>query len=150
MRRLSAHRGSAKFQTAISGGVSQSRQRARFGLWPALRAGKTVVIEDTESDEEFAPFRSIARLAGYRSVVTTPLRTQAKDLMGVVATHFVRVHRPTALELDTFEGYSFSAGEHLSRLVGRATLASLALNMNRRLYGRARKKVIDHRRRPIE
>src|SRR5215475_8338976 len=37
----------------------------------ALRSGRTVIIEDTELDEEFAPFRSVARRAGYRSVITT-------------------------------------------------------------------------------
>ncbi len=110
----------------------------------ALRSGKTVVIGDTELDEEFTPFRPAARLAGYRSVVTTPLLTQAKDLMGVVATHFVNVHRLTDIEIDVFEGYSVSAGERLSRLLGRTTLDSFALKMNGRLYGRA----IDHGRQP--
>jgi hypothetical protein len=85
-------------------------------------------------DTVFEPFRSAARSAGYRSVVTTPLLNQKKDLMGVVATHFVLVHRPTNIELETFEGYSVLAGEHLSRLLGRATLESFALNMNQRLY----------------
>jgi GAF domain-containing protein len=101
----------------------------------ALRLGKTVVIEDIEMDEEFTPFRSAARLAGYRSVVTTPLLTPAQDLMGVVATHFISVHRLTDIEIATFEDYSEAAGEHLLRLLGRATLDSLALKMNRRLYG---------------
>src|SRR5262245_49551585 len=48
----------------------------------ALRSGKTVVIGDTEFDAESAPFRSVARSAGYRSVLTTPLWTQKRDLMG--------------------------------------------------------------------
>lgn len=101
----------------------------------ALRSGKTVVIEDTELDEEFAPFRPAARLAGFRSVVTTPLLTDANGLLGVVSTHFVSVHRLTNIELKTFEVYSVSAGEHLSRLLGQTTLDSFALKMNRRLYG---------------
>jgi GAF domain-containing protein len=101
----------------------------------ALRSGKTVVVEDTELDEEFAPFRPAARLAGFRSVVTTPLLTDANGLLGVVSTHFVKVHRPTDVEIETFEGYSVSAGEHLSRLLGHTTLDSFALKMNRGLYG---------------
>jgi GAF domain-containing protein len=101
----------------------------------ALRSGETVVVEDTELDGEFAPFRPAARLAGFRSVVTTPLLTHANRLLGVVSTHFVSVHRPTDVEIETFEGYSVSAGEHLSRLLGKTTLDSFALKMNRRLYG---------------
>jgi GAF domain-containing protein len=95
-----------------------------------------VVIEDTVLDEVFAPFRLMARLAGFRSVVTTPLLTQANDLMGVASTHFVKVHRPTDVEIETFEGYSVSAGEHLSRLLGQTTLDSLALRMNSGLYSK--------------
>jgi GAF domain-containing protein len=101
----------------------------------ALRSGNTVVVRDTELDDEFAPFRPAARLAGFRSVVTTPLLTDSNGFLGVVSTHFVRLHRLTDIELKTFEGYSVSAGGHLSRLLGQTTLDSFALKMNRRLYG---------------
>jgi hypothetical protein len=114
----------------------------------ALRSGKTVVIDDIEFDEEFAALRPAARLAGYRSVVTTPLLTYAKDLMGVVATHFVNVHRPTDIEIETFENYSISAGEHLSRLLGPTTLDAFALKMNRRLYDRAMDPAVHRSRQP--
>jgi GAF domain-containing protein len=100
----------------------------------ALRSGQTVVIEDIELDEEFASFRPVARAAGFRAVATTPLFTRAAELVGTVSTHFARVHRPTAIEIETFENYSVFAGDCASRLLGPETLASMALKMNDRLY----------------
>src|SRR5581483_10959826 len=39
----------------------------------ALRSGQQIVIEDVESDEPYTPMRHIARAAGYRAVISTPL-----------------------------------------------------------------------------
>jgi GAF domain len=100
----------------------------------ALRLGQTVVIEDIELDEEFASFRPAARAAGFRAVATTPLFTRAAELVGTVSTHFARVHRPTAIEIETFENYSVFAGDYTSRLLGTETLASMALKMSDQLY----------------
>ena len=103
----------------------------------ALTSGRTVVIEDVERDAEFAPFRPAARAAGYRSVVTTPLLRNGHDLVGVVATHFVNVHRPTAIEIGTFERYSAVAADHLVGLLGARSVAGMAAEMNDALYARA-------------
>jgi sugar phosphate isomerase/epimerase len=75
----------------------------------ALRSGRRVVIEDTELDTEFGPFRSAARSAGYRGVVSIRLRPE-KDLVGLVATHFVLVHRPTDVQIEAFECCSCLGG----------------------------------------
>jgi GAF domain-containing protein len=103
----------------------------------ALRSGKTVVIEDIEKDAEFAPFREVAKEAGYRSVVTTPLTTAGKKPLGIVATHFARVHSPTKVEIETFEKYCVFAADYLMSLLHDAPIATKALLMNQRLYGHA-------------
>jgi GAF domain-containing protein len=100
----------------------------------ALRAGKTVLIEDVEKDEEFAPYGPVARKAGFRSVVTTPLVTARPHMIGVVSTHFARVHRPTSLEIGAFEQYGRVASNHLWELRGNKPLAEIAIEMNARLY----------------
>jgi GAF domain-containing protein len=100
----------------------------------ALRIGNTVVVEDTEVDEEFAPYRAVARAAGFRSVATTPLLTRASVLMGVVSTHFVNVHLPTPIEIETLRRYSTIAAEFLFQSLHGETLDAKAVSMNRRLY----------------
>jgi GAF domain-containing protein len=104
----------------------------------ALTSGKTVLIENVEHDEEFKPFRAIALEAGYRSVLTTPLMHRGSELTGVLATHFGRVHRPTPIEIDTFERYSRVAAEHLRHLLTDECrpLDSIATRLHDRLYGR--------------
>jgi GAF domain-containing protein len=100
----------------------------------ALRMGKTVLIEDVEEDEEFSPYRPAAREAGFRSVVTTPLVTARPHMIGVVSTHFARVHRPTSLEIGAFEQYGRVASDHLWDLRANRPLAQIAIEMHARLY----------------
>jgi GAF domain-containing protein len=99
-----------------------------------LGSGKTVLLEDIEKDSEFAPFLPVAREAGFRSVISAPLLTYGSELVGVVATHFANVHRPTDIEIDVFEQYGSLAADHLHKLLGQETLASVAVAMNNRLY----------------
>ncbi|MBV8800295.1 MAG: GAF domain-containing protein [Alphaproteobacteria bacterium] len=100
----------------------------------ALKTRKTVLIEDVEADLEFEPFRSVAREAGYRSVATTPLIAADGYFMGVVATHFARVHRPTPFEIESFEAYCVSAAGHLRDLLGGEPLDAAAIRLSNRLY----------------
>ncbi len=103
----------------------------------ALRTGRTVVIPDIELDDEYAPYRAVARAAGYRSVTTTPLITRSNVLIGAVSTHFVRVHTPTAIEIETLKSYSVAAADHLHELLGNESLESKALAMSGDLLERA-------------
>lgn len=100
----------------------------------AFRTGRPVAITDIEADEEFAPYRAVARAAGLRSVVTTPLLTRGHVLLGAVSAHFVNVHRPTAIEMDTLSVYSLTAADHLHALLDGDSLEAKALAMSRRLY----------------
>ena len=98
----------------------------------ALRDGQTVVITDVEEDEEYAPFRQIAREAGYRAVQSTPLFAADHVFIGVVSTHFANVHRPTKIEMETLTQYAVVAANRLHELAG-DSLSSKALAMSRKV-----------------
>jgi GAF domain-containing protein len=100
----------------------------------ALRTGHTIVIEDTEADEEFAPYRAVARAAGFRGVTATPLLTRKNILIGTVSTYFVNVHAPTPIEIETLRSYSVIAAEFLHHLLGDELLEAKASLMSRRLH----------------
>src|SRR6516165_7281805 len=53
-----------------------------------LASGERVIIEDIEADAPYAPLRPIARAAGYRAVVSTPLLSFDGRPLGTISTHF--------------------------------------------------------------
>lgn len=104
----------------------------------ALRTLSTIVVSDTEADEEFAPYRAAARALGFKSVMTTPLVTDARFVVGAVSTHFVSVHKPTAIEMETLKSYGRLAADHLYGLLGDDSIEIKALAMSRRLLDEAK------------
>jgi len=64
-----------------------------------------------------ARFRNEARIAGYRSVQSTPMMTQDGRRLGMVSTHFATVHEPTPIEMETLPSYGAIAAEHAFRLL---------------------------------
>ncbi|HEV7158357.1 MAG TPA: ATP-binding protein, partial [Caulobacteraceae bacterium] len=55
----------------------------------ALRSGTTVMIEDVETDAEFAPHRAAAAAAGFRAVLAIPmLNSETREWVGMVSVHF--------------------------------------------------------------
>jgi len=101
----------------------------------ALRAGKSIVIEDVERDPDFAIYRSDAHAAGYRAVQSTPLTTSEGDVIGVISTLFANPHVPTSIEMVTLKSYAVRAADRLKALGG-GSLASKAECMNAELYER--------------
>lgn len=61
----------------------------------AIAHGKRIIIEDVETDPDFAGHLQIAKASGYRAVQSTPLISRAGDLLGVISTHFRQPHRPS-------------------------------------------------------
>jgi two-component system CheB/CheR fusion protein len=102
----------------------------------ALHAGKPVVVRDVRQDKAYAPFRRIAKSAGYRSVQSTPLFTEGL-LLGVVSTLFASPHEPTAIEMKTLEDYGVVASAYLLKLLAGKSLSEKAVEMNNRLYASA-------------
>ena len=60
-----------------------------------LARRRRVVIEDVETDPDYAAFRATARQAGFRGVHSTPLLTRAGKQIGVLSTYFRRPHWPS-------------------------------------------------------
>ena len=81
----------------------------------ALRSGARVVIEDVELDASFAPFREIARAAGFRSVQSTPLMSGDATPLGVLSTHRQTPHRPNAQSLRRLDLYARQAADFIER-----------------------------------
>lgn len=57
----------------------------------AFGSADCVVIPDVENDEAFRPHREIARISGFRSVKSVPVKDAAGRLLGVLSTHSVNV-----------------------------------------------------------
>ena len=61
--------------------------------------GERVVVEDTEQDPIFEPYREFARSIGFRTVHSTPLVGRNGETLGVVSTHYRQTQRPTEREI---------------------------------------------------
>jgi len=81
----------------------------------ALREGQSVLIEDIETDAPFAPLRPIARAAGYRAVLSTPLKARDGAPLGMISVHFRAPHRPDEGERRAVVDYAQRAAEFIER-----------------------------------
>jgi PAS domain S-box-containing protein len=81
----------------------------------ALRLREQVIIADVERDEGYEPFRQLARDAGYRAVVATPLASIDGSPLGMVSTHFHSAHRPSDQELRRLDLYCRQASDFIQR-----------------------------------
>ena len=79
----------------------------------ALRAGRRIIIEDVETDADDASFRHIALAAGFRAVQSTPITARDGKPLGMMSTHFCRVHRPTEHELRILDLYARKAADFI-------------------------------------
>jgi GAF domain-containing protein len=100
----------------------------------ALREGQPILVRDTETDEPYRPFRATARLAGYRSVQSTPMLSSARRFTGVISTLFAHVHEPTRIEMQTVSDYSRIAADHLLSVAGGDDLSVRATELSKKLY----------------
>jgi PAS domain S-box-containing protein len=81
----------------------------------ALRSRQPVVIEDVEADTSFAPFRPVARAAGFRSVISAPLIQSDGMPIGILSSHFTSVHLPTDQDLRRLDLYVRQCVDFLQR-----------------------------------
>lgn len=77
----------------------------------AYKLRQRVVVEDTELDPEFVEYREDARLAGFRSVHSTPLITRLGQIIGVLSVHFQQPHRPSDRETRFLDLYARLAAD---------------------------------------
>jgi GAF domain-containing protein len=81
----------------------------------ALKSRKRVIIEDVELDAPYEALRPVARAAGYRAVISTPLITSDGTLQGILSTYFRSVHRPNEQELRRLDLYVRQANDFIQR-----------------------------------
>jgi len=81
----------------------------------AMELRERVIIEDVETDSEFAVHRHIAASAGFRAVQSTPLFSRSGEFLGMLSTHFRRPHRPSPRELRFTDLYARHAAEIIDR-----------------------------------
>ena len=85
------------------------------GCARALRNGSRVIIEDVEADEEYRPLLGMARKAGYRALVSTPLIGPDGTPFGMLSAHFAEVHRPSEQQLRLLDLYVRHACDFIRR-----------------------------------
>lgn len=81
----------------------------------AMVLRERIIIEDVETDSEFAPHRHIAASAGFRAVQSTPLFNRSGEFLGVLSTHFRRPHRPPLRQLRFTDLYARHAADIIER-----------------------------------
>jgi C4-dicarboxylate-specific signal transduction histidine kinase len=81
----------------------------------AIECGSHIVIEDVQTDAQFAPHRHIALSAGFRAVHSMPLFSRGRELLGVISTHFKHPHRPTERQLRLMDLYGQQVTEIIER-----------------------------------
>src|SRR5215471_17771898 len=81
----------------------------------AMELRERVIIEDVETDSEFAPHRHIAASAGFRAVQSTPLSNRRGDFLGILSTYFRQPHRPSPRDLRLTDLYARHAAEIIDR-----------------------------------
>jgi two-component sensor histidine kinase len=80
-----------------------------------LRSGERMVVEDVEQDYWFAPFRPLARAAGYRALQSIRKLSREGTPLGVLGTHFRSVHKPAEQGLRLLDLYVRQAADIIER-----------------------------------
>ncbi len=80
-----------------------------------MRSRERVVIGDIEADARYAPFRDVARAAGYRAIISSPLIGKEGAVLGIISMHFREVYRPTAQGLRRLDLYMRQASDFIQR-----------------------------------
>ena len=74
---------------------------------------RRVVVEDTEVDPVYAPYREAARKAGIRACHSTPLISRRGDTVGVLCMLFAEPHRPSDRETRLMDLYARIAADSI-------------------------------------
>ncbi|HEX6278847.1 MAG TPA: PAS domain-containing protein, partial [Pyrinomonadaceae bacterium] len=110
--RIAAHRG---FDQEFLGFFHEISAEDDSACGRAMRKRERVIIEDVEIDDLYAPYRDIARNAGYRGVQTSPLICREGKILGMVSTHFREPHRPSEQDLRRLDLYLRQAADFIER-----------------------------------
>jgi len=81
----------------------------------AMKQGRRIMIEDVETDPDFAPHRAIAAATGFRAVQSTPLKTHEGQILGMLSTHFRAPHRLSDRDQRLLDLYARHAADLIER-----------------------------------
>ena len=81
----------------------------------ALRLRRSIVIEDTETDAGYAPFRAAARAANYRAVISSPIMASEVLALGMISVHFTAPHQPTEQDKHLLHLYVREAADFIQK-----------------------------------
>lgn len=81
----------------------------------AMSQRARVIIDDVETDPDFAPHRQIAASVGFRAVQATPLFSRNGEPLGILATHFCQPHHSSEHDLRFLDLYAHLAAEFIER-----------------------------------
>ena len=60
---------------------------------------RRVVVQDTESEELFGPYRAVSRSEGFRAVHSTPIINLSGEVMGALSVHWRMPRKPTERDI---------------------------------------------------
>jgi GAF domain-containing protein len=100
----------------------------------AWQTGNPIIVANVDLDEPYAPFRDIAKEAGYRAVQSTPLITSDGQRLGMASTLFANPYVPTEIEMAVCKAYCTSAADHFQVLLGGSDLKAKAQQLHEALY----------------
>jgi PAS domain S-box-containing protein len=87
-----------------------------FGAFEqALRAGERLIIHDLESDDVNAPSRQVAKAAGCRSVLATPILSRDGRRLGMLSTYWRMPRQPSRDGLRLLHLYVQQAADFIDR-----------------------------------
>jgi PAS domain S-box-containing protein len=81
----------------------------------AFRSRSRVIIADVTQDAEYAPYRHLAALAGYRALQATPLISRNGEFLGALMTHLADAREFSEHELQVLDLYSRQAADAIVR-----------------------------------
>lgn len=81
----------------------------------AMSQRARVIIDDVETDPDFAPQRQIAAFVGLRAVQATPLFSRNGEPLGILAIHFRQPHHSSEHDLRFLDLYAHLAAEFIER-----------------------------------
>jgi signal transduction histidine kinase/ActR/RegA family two-component response regulator len=89
----------------------------------AIRGRTRVIIHDVNQDPEYAPYRELAKRAGYRTVQATPLLSGDGEVLGALVTHLSEPRDFSSHELQVLDLYSRQAADAIVRARAERELA---------------------------
>jgi two-component sensor histidine kinase len=105
------------FEDAFLNYFSDVRDDDASACGQAMRSDDKVIVEDVMHNEIFAGQASQRVLidAGVRGVISVPLKSSKKSLLGMISVHFRNPHRPTERELRLLDLLARQTADYLER-----------------------------------